>query len=693
MPSKFTEQKAFESRQSTFDRFGFDLRTSNKLALNRSVPDFRNADCKALLFPPVSSMPKVSVIIIYYNEAMSTLFRNIVSVLNKSPPALLGEILLVDDMSSLEELHEGFERHLALLRKQLPEGLIRAVRRDVHDGIVGARNRGADEAKHEIILFLDSHAEVAEGWLTPLVARIHEDPTRVVVPNIRGFNLDTLELMGGEPWPPSKGTFSWRLAYKPVMAQLDKDLVPGWKLHTSPVRSPVMPGGLFAMRKDFFYKLGKYDPEIKYYGAEHVELSFKIWMCGGSMENVPCSNVGHIYREFNRFGREQDPILQDQMREQRTSIGRVLDRNDKRVAKVWLDEYAEMFTKFRFIESVDTGDVSDRVAIRESLNCKSFKWYMDNVIEDQYIPDFNAKEFAIVSADTTLCIDNANDFRGPINLNPCLRPADINEKIAGRALQHWTMTTGGYIQSAHYVHNSDLSCLRANFLSQTTCNLNGEGGANKPFAFDIVPVVGGTVAGDGGGGGGSAAFKLRLKTDRSICLSRRIDSGDPVPVTFSKCEDTVRQHWLFDVKDADTGAITIGSPDGNCLDNMQRERGAFGLYGCHGGGSQQWIITKDTKVIRSKEKTDTCIGAGAFTDNWICTANDLNFHWKKTVVTDSVSSSNVPRVMFRPEWDEALCLERTGAGPAHDAEEAAKHISLLPCVASKAAQHWDLKPL
>ena len=38
--------------------------------------------------------------------------------------------------------------------------------------------------------------------------------------------------------------------------------------------------------------------------------------------------------------------------------------------------------------SVDTGDISDRVAIRESLNCKSFKWYMDTVIEDQYVNQF-----------------------------------------------------------------------------------------------------------------------------------------------------------------------------------------------------------------------------------------------------------------------------------------------------------------
>ena len=65
-----------------------------------------------------------------------------VSVLNRSPPALLGEILLVDDMSSLEELEEGLHRHLDVLHKQLPAGMIRYVRRDIHDGIVGARNRG-----------------------------------------------------------------------------------------------------------------------------------------------------------------------------------------------------------------------------------------------------------------------------------------------------------------------------------------------------------------------------------------------------------------------------------------------------------------------------------------------------------------------------------------------------------------------
>lgn len=79
----------------------FNIIASDMISLNRSLQDVRQADCKTKHYPKM--MPTTSIVIVFHNEAWSTLLRTVWSVINRSPHSLLREILLVDDASERGE--------------------------------------------------------------------------------------------------------------------------------------------------------------------------------------------------------------------------------------------------------------------------------------------------------------------------------------------------------------------------------------------------------------------------------------------------------------------------------------------------------------------------------------------------------------------------------------------------------------
>lgn len=348
---------------------GFNAALSDEISLNRSVPDIRHRDCRKKKYS--AKLDSVSVIVSFHNEHFTTLLRTCWSVINRSPESLLEEILLVDDASTKPELKEKLDNYVA---KYLPK--VKIIRLPVRSGLIRGRLAGAKKARANVLVFLDSHSEANVNWLPPLLEPISQDYRTCVCPFIDVIAYETFEYRAQDEG--ARGAFDWELYYK-RLPLLPEDL----KRPAEPFKSPIMAGGLFAISAKFFWELGGYDSGLDIWGGEQYELSFKIWQCGGQMYDAPCSRVGHIYRKFPPF---PNP-----------GRGDFLGKNYKRVAEVWMDEYAEFIYRRRpHLRALDPGDLAEQKALRSRLGCKPFKWFIETVAFDlvEVYPPIEPDDFA-----------------------------------------------------------------------------------------------------------------------------------------------------------------------------------------------------------------------------------------------------------------------------------------------------------
>lgn len=117
-----------------------------------------------------------------------------------------------------------------------------------------------------------------------------------------------------------------------------------------------MAGGLFSIDRKYFFASGSYDEQMKIWGGDNLEMSFRIWQCksqrmtssfqfigfvtfrslvlgGGRIEIIPCSHVGHLFRKSSPYTFPG-------------GVGNVLNTNLARAAVVWMDDWAEFFFKY-----------------------------------------------------------------------------------------------------------------------------------------------------------------------------------------------------------------------------------------------------------------------------------------------------------------------------------------------------------
>jgi hypothetical protein len=94
-----------------FQKNAFNAYVSDLISMHRSLPDVRDPGCRKIQYtaPPATA----SIVMCFHNEAWSVLLRSVHSIIDRTAPSLLKEIILVDDFSDM-----GKRKDFYLLKKK-----------------------------------------------------------------------------------------------------------------------------------------------------------------------------------------------------------------------------------------------------------------------------------------------------------------------------------------------------------------------------------------------------------------------------------------------------------------------------------------------------------------------------------------------------------------------------------------------
>lgn len=198
-------------------------------------------------------------------------------------------------------------------------------------GVAGARNRGLEAARGEIVVFSDAHIDVPERWWQPLVATLRRPEVGVVGPGIGIMGLPNAPIACGQRIMSSRLGLRW-LPWKGV----------------DPYPVPTLGGGMMAMRHETLRTAGTFDSGMPQWGSEDLELCVRYWLLGYEVWVAPSVSVLHYFRTSNPYRVEGSVVTHNLLRVALLHFG------PARLARVF--ETMKSNTKFSqaFVHAVDS---------------------------------------------------------------------------------------------------------------------------------------------------------------------------------------------------------------------------------------------------------------------------------------------------------------------------------------------------
>ena len=218
--------------------------------------------------------PSVSILIPTYNAAryLETCLRALDETL---PRGYDVEIIVVDDASS-DQTADVVSRWAAR------GGRVRGVRNEANAGFIGSCNAGAEEARGDLLVFLNNDTLPLSGWLPPLVRTLVEQPGAGAVGGKLLYPDGRLQEAGGVIFSDGSGANFGKSTGDPE-APLQNFLR----------EVDYCSGALLATRRELFLDLGGFDGRFQPMYYEDTDYCFQVRDAGLKVYYQPESAIVH----------------------------------------------------------------------------------------------------------------------------------------------------------------------------------------------------------------------------------------------------------------------------------------------------------------------------------------------------------------------------------------------------------------